>query len=92
MTTAPLVPRSSAPPPAALRVQFPECSTYVLPHCTIYGFQGCERIGTPLVALTPTTSSRVTTQKTFSFTYGRAEVGDLAMTCHVRIISENNSE
>ena len=34
---------------------FPECATFTIPaeRCTIPGFSGCERIGTPLVALTP---------------------------------------
>eukprot|EP00977_Amphora_coffeiformis_P002385 scaffold448_cov156-Amphora_coffeaeformis.AAC.14 len=52
---------------------FPECATFAPPNCTIDAFSGCKRIGTPLVALNPTTSGRVTTRDTFSFTYGRLE-------------------
>lgn len=60
---------------------FPECSTFTVGKsfdhdsspCTIADFSGCQRIGTPLVALNPVTSGRVSTRDTFHFTYGRLE-------------------
>jgi len=53
---------------------FPECATFSLgERCTIPECSGCQRIGTPLVALNPATSGRVSTRDTFLFTYGRLE-------------------
>ena len=53
---------------------FPECATYdVGENCTIGNFSGCRRIGTPLVALNPTTSGRINTKGKFDFQYGRLE-------------------
>jgi hypothetical protein len=54
---------------------FPDCATFTIPpeKCTSPDFAGCSRIGTPLVALNPATSGRVSTRGTFDFTYGRLE-------------------
>eukprot|EP00977_Amphora_coffeiformis_P002544 scaffold482_cov266-Amphora_coffeaeformis.AAC.7 len=54
---------------------FPECATLDLrdQNCTIDDFSGCQRIGTPLVALNPVTSGRITTKDRFSMQYGRLE-------------------
>jgi Glycosyl hydrolases family 16 len=54
---------------------FPACATLDLTdqNCTISEFSGCERIGTPLVALNPVTSGRITTKGRFEMMYGRLE-------------------
>jgi hypothetical protein len=54
---------------------FPACATLDLTHqnCTIAEFSGCERIGTPLVALNPVTSGRINTKGRFELQYGRLE-------------------
>jgi hypothetical protein len=54
---------------------FPDCATFDLSDqdCTISGFSGCERIGTPLVALNPVMSGRISTKGRFEMLYGRLE-------------------